>query len=163
MTDDIILRSSSEEDLSFILNAEKLAAAEGFVASWTKDEHRMAFERLNTYHKTVLLEGERVGYLIMNLDANDNVELQRLVITRRHQGLGQRTLKAVKELAFETMACHRLWLDVRIHNHYAMKTYKAMGFVEEGILRECVKLEKGYVSIKIMSILKEEYETSITR
>lgn len=137
--------------------AEKAAAKEGFVAEWTEEDHLKGIARPETYHMIVETV-QPVGYLIMNRDKHDSLELMRLVITDKHKGYGRQTIQAIKKMAFEDLECHRLWLDVRIHNDYAYKMYLDMGFVEEGILRECVKLPQGHVSIRVMSILRSEYE-----
>jgi diamine N-acetyltransferase len=64
----------------------------------------------------------------------------------------------VKKLAFKTYNAHRLWLDVKAQNQRAQAVYKAAGFLIEGTLRECLKSEKKYESLIIMSILQQEYE-----
>ncbi|MBN2794491.1 MAG: GNAT family N-acetyltransferase [Clostridia bacterium] len=158
MTNEILFRSSQKEDLSFILNAELSAHTLGFVALWTEGEHLKAMERENTFHEIIEYNDRRVGYVIMNLDQHDNLELMRLVITEKHQGFGTKAIEAIKKRAFEVLNCNRLWLDVRLHNQSAIRLYEFLGFIEEGVLRKAVKLEEDYVSVKVMSILKEEYE-----
>jgi RimJ/RimL family protein N-acetyltransferase len=82
----------------------------------------------------------------------------RLVINKPNEGHGRHVLELLKTYAFEHVKCHRLWLDVRVHNERGISVYKRHQFVEEGTLRQCIKHNNGYYSIKIMSILKEEYE-----
>ncbi len=55
----------------------------------------------------------------------------------------------------------RLWLDVRYKNQKAQRLYKSEGFVEEGILRECILYHGSYESLIVMSILKSEYVAGI--
>jgi RimJ/RimL family protein N-acetyltransferase len=65
----------------------------------------------------------------------------------------------VKKIAFEKLAAHRLWLDVRQKNERAYNLYRSEGFVEEGILRECILYNGNYESLIIMSILKDEFDS----
>lgn len=154
----VVMRSSRLEDLSYVLEEESKAAAQGYVALWSIAEHQLALERELTYHMILEVNSFRIGYLIMNQDRHDNLELMRLVISEKQKGYGVQTLELVKQFAFGSLELNRLWLDVRMHNTRAMNIYDKNGFVEEGILRNSVKLEDHYVSIKIMSILRTEYE-----
>lgn len=157
----LIIRHSNIKDLGYIKREEEVAANEGFVALWADEQHIDAFNNDNILHLIVEEKESRlpVGYLIINgvENLNDSLELMRIVVSKKHCGYGRRTIDIVKKLAFSQLLAHRLWLDVRIHNTYAHNLYTDIGFREEGILRECVKINEKYVSIVIMSILKSEY------
>jgi RimJ/RimL family protein N-acetyltransferase len=81
----------------------------------------------------------------------------RIVISKRGYGYGRDAIELLLNFAFNKLNTHRFWLDVRLHNEKAIGVYRKMGFIEEGILREAVKLNSGYVSIMIMSILRQDY------
>ena len=86
------------------------------------------------------------------------IEFRRIVITEKGSGYGTATVEMVKQLAFETYNAHRLWLDVKVQNKLAQAVYKKAGFVVEGTLRECLKVEDSYDSLIIMSMLRQEYK-----
>lgn len=46
---------------------------------------------------------------------------------------------------------------MKVQNKIAQAVYKKSGFVVEGILRECLKVDSKYDSLIIMSILQQEY------
>ncbi len=48
---------------------------------------------------------------------------------------------------------HRLELTVMSHNERAIKLYKSLGYIEEGIKHDSMKLESGYVDEIYMSKL----------
>lgn len=95
--------------------------------------------------------------LIMLSMWDSGLEFRRIVISDKGHGFGRETLKLVKKIAFEQLNAHRLWLDVRYKNQKAQRLYKSEGFVEEGILRECILYHGSYESLIVMSILKSEY------
>jgi RimJ/RimL family protein N-acetyltransferase len=74
------------------------------------------------------------------------------------KGYGRAALKSVQQLAFAQLQAHRLWLDVKDHNSRARHLYQAMGFVEEGRLRECVKSGNRFESLVVLSMLRSEYQ-----
>jgi RimJ/RimL family protein N-acetyltransferase len=88
---------------------------------------------------------------------HQSLEFRRLLITDKGHGYGRATLRIVKQLAFEQYRVHRLWLDVRAHNRRAQQLYQSEGFVIEGTLRECVKVDDRFESLIIMSLLSSEY------
>jgi diamine N-acetyltransferase len=56
---------------------------------------------------------------------------------------------------------HRFWLDVKALNVRAQALYASEGFVEEGRLRESVRLADGYESLIVMSLLDREYQARV--
>ncbi len=59
--------------------------------------------------------------------------------------------------AFEELGAHRLWLDVKVDNHRVRRLYSSMGFREEGLLRDCLKVGARFESLVVMSMLAEQY------
>lgn len=161
--DSLILRLTKESDLDFVLNAEGAPENGKYVYQWTRGQHLRAMEDKDIMH--IIIEKKEskfsVGYLILSgLDSpNHNVELKRIVIDDKGKGFGRETLRMVKRLAFEKLNVHRLWLDVKDHNHKAIDLYKSEGFIQEGIMRECVYYEGKYESMIVMSILENEYRS----
>ncbi len=79
------------------------------------------------------------------------------MIAEPGQGLGRRVLEAILHKVFDEFSAHRLWLDVFTDNDRARHLYRSIGFVEEGVLRECVRRGDLYRSLLIMSMLGSEY------
>jgi RimJ/RimL family protein N-acetyltransferase len=89
-----------------------------------------------------------------------NIEFMRLVITEKGQGYGKAAVQTVKRHAFEILAAHRLWLDVKEHNTLARRLYENEDFRYEGTLRECLKVPEGFESLVVMSLLEQEYRNA---
>ena len=105
--------------------------------------------------------GKRIlGYIILlSIDNPDgNIEFKRIVVKEKGKGYGIKAVKLVKKFAFEKQNCHRLWLEVMENNKRAYQLYKSDGFVLEGVHRESLKQGDKYVSLRVMSILAQEYK-----
>ncbi len=157
----IRLRPTTEADLDFVLGAEQAAENRAYVSVWTRERHAASLESEDLSHLVIEnAKGERVGYVILAglTDANRSVEFRRIVVTEKNRGYGKEVLREIKKLAFEELKAHRLWLDVKEHNARARRLYETEGFVAEGVMRECLKIENGYESLVLMSMLGGEYE-----
>lgn len=154
------LRVSRPNDMDFVLEAENHPDNRDFVSQWTREQHRQAQEGTDTIHLIIEADLQPAGYLIIAGLENPagSIELLRLVVTEKGNGFGRDVLKLVKRCAFQRWNAHRLWLDVRSNNARAHQLYKDEGFILEGMLRECLKIQEEYVSVSIMSILAAEYK-----
>ena len=79
--------------------------------------------------------------------------------------LGRACVRELKKLAFTQLRAHRFWLDVKALNTRAHRLYLSEGFVEEGRLRESVRVQldgaDGYDSLIVMSMLDREYQARV--
>ena len=94
-----------------------------------------------------------------------SVELKRIVLQAKGQGLGRECVRLLKQMAFRDLKAHRFWLDVKALNTRAQVLYASEGFVEEGRLRESVRVTidgaDGYDSLIVMSMLDREYQARV--
>jgi len=153
------LCKTEEADLDYILNAETDDENRQYIIPWSREKHLLAIANPDIAH-LIVKNATRIGYVILAglIDPNHAIELRRIVMTEKGKGYGKQTVEIVKHLAFETYNAHRLWLDVKQQNKLAQAVYKKAGFVVEGTLRECLKIEGRYDSLIIMSMLRREYE-----
>ena len=77
------------------------------------------------------------------------------------QGIGRACVRQLKQMAFHDLHAHRFWLDVKALNQRATALYAGEGFVEEGRLRESVKLDEGYETLIVMGMLDREYQARV--
>ncbi|WP_138504796.1 GNAT family N-acetyltransferase [Nostoc sp. PA-18-2419] len=154
----LCLCKTEEADLDYIVAAENVDENRQYIIPWSREQHLQAILNSNIAHLIVKKE-IRVGYVILAglLDSNQTIEFRRIVITEKGKGYGKATVEIVKQLVFETYNAHRLWLDVKVQNKLAQAVYKKSGFVVEGTLRECLKVDGKYDSLIIMSILQQEH------
>jgi diamine N-acetyltransferase len=163
----IQIRPTQVDDLAFVLQAEHDPANASFVEQWSHERHVAALSDSDFAHRIVerRSDAEPVGYIILAglKNPHQSLEFRRLVITDKGHGYGRAAVRLVKQLAFEQYRVHRLWLDVRAHNRRAQQLYQSEGFVIEGTLRECTKVEDHFESLVIMSLLYSEYSVASGR
>ena len=78
------------------------------------------------------------------------------------RGHGRAAIRLLAQMAFRDLGAHRFWLDVKARNLRAQALYRSEGFVEEGRLRESVRVmidgADGYDTLVVMSLLDREYQ-----
>jgi RimJ/RimL family protein N-acetyltransferase len=79
------------------------------------------------------------------------------VIQDKGAGFGRAALRVAKKVAFDDLGAHRFWLDVKKRNTRAKALYDSEGFIVEGVLRESVRVENGFESLVVMSMLQPEF------
>jgi RimJ/RimL family protein N-acetyltransferase len=155
------LRPTQESDLEFVLAAEQDENNSPYIGQWSRQQHLDTFSNHDFFHLVAenTAENRQIGYVILqDINSPDlSLQLRRIVIIEKSKGYGTEVLRQVKRLAFKQLSVHRLWLDVMSNNKRARRVYLAQGFVEEGILRECLKIGDRFESLVIMSILRQEY------
>jgi len=79
------------------------------------------------------------------------------VVTEKGKGYGTQAIYLILQIVFDELNAHRLWLDVRCDNMVAQSLYKAAGFIVEGKMRECFKVDGQFESMLMMALLRTEY------
>ncbi len=164
------IRPTMLSDLDFVVSVEHDARNLTFIAPWERIQHEGAIRFPDSRH--FIVEGgdawEQVGFVILQGCRNPNrsVELKRIVLQTPGRGLGRACVRLLKQLAFRDLHAHRFWLDVRSLNVRALRLYAGEGFVEEGRLRESVRLTgvdspEGWDSLVVMSMLDREYQARV--
>lgn len=172
----IRLRPTLQSDITYVLSLEQDADNLPFITPWERTQHEAAIRIPDMRH--FIVEGgaafEPVGFMILIgcRNPHDSIELKRMVIQGKGQGLGRAALRVAKRLAFDELGAHRFWLDVKSRNVRAKALYDSEGFVVEGMLREAVRLEPPrsagaraageaadqFDSLIVLSMLRREFE-----
>ncbi len=165
----IRLRPTMVSDLEFVATVESDPHNLPFISPWERTQHEGALRFPDFRHFIVEAgaDGHRDGYAILQgcRNPHKSVELKRLVLQTKGEGLGRRCVRLLKQMAFRDLHAHRFWLDVKQLNTRALALYASEGFVEEGRLRESVRIRSdgadGYDSLVVMSLLDREYQARV--
>ena len=167
------LRPTMLSDLDYVLTCETDAANLPFITPWERTQHEGAVRFPDFRHFIVEAGGNtsdtasRDGFVILQgcRNPHKSVELKRLVLQKKGQGLGRACVRQLKRLAFRDLHAHRFWLDVKSLNTRALALYASEGFVEEGRLRESVRIfgghADGYDTLVVMGLLDREYQARV--
>jgi diamine N-acetyltransferase len=155
------LRPTMQSDLDFVLSLEQDPGNLPFITPWERTQHEAAI-RFPDFRHFILEAGaglDAAGFLILIgcRSQNQSLELKRMVVQHKGQGLGRAALRVAKKIAFDDLGAHRLWLDVKKRNTQAQALYDGEGFVVEGELRESVRVQGGFESMIVMSMLEAEF------
>ena len=167
------LRPTMLSDLEFVAAVETDQRNRPFISPWERTQHEGALRFPDFRHFIVEVgadnadAGTRDGFVILQgcRNPHKSVELKRLVLQTKGQGAGRRCVRLLKQMAFRDLHAHRFWLDVKSLNTRALALYASEGFVEEGRLRESVRINHegadGYDSLVVMSLLDREYQARV--
>jgi diamine N-acetyltransferase len=157
------LRPTMLSDLDFVISVEQHPANRPFITPWERIQHEGAV-RFPDFRHFIVEAGTgyaAAGFVILQgcRNPHQSVELKRLVLQPSAQGagLGRSCLRLLAQMAFRDLGAHRFWLDVKGLNLRAQALYRSEGFIEEGRLRESVKVPGGYDSLIVMSMLASEH------
>lgn len=157
----IRLTNTKRSDIERIIGFEKQNA--WFVGSYSSQKHLELITDKDCLHLSVRTQTDDalVGHIILFglTNEHESIEFRRITIGEKGKGYGRETIQVLKKLCFVKLKAHRLWLDVFDDNPRAWKLYESEGFVQEGLLRENTKTDRGYRSQRLYSLLLSEYQT----
>jgi diamine N-acetyltransferase len=165
----IRLRPTLLSDLEFVISVETDSHNLPFITPWDRTQHEGAV-RFPDFRHFIVEIGEAyepAGFVIVQGCRNQHrsVELKRIVLQPKGHGYGRACVRLLKLMAFRDLHAHRYWLDVKALNTRALRLYASEGFVEEGRLRESVRVTAdgadGYDSLIVMSMLDREYQARV--
>lgn len=96
---------------------------------------------------------------LKHIDANHSGEYA-ISMTHDAQGTGaaEKATKAILDYAFHKLDLHRVYLNVRKNNVRAIRFYEKIGFTLEGVARDALYTEEGFVDLLWFAILKPEWK-----
>jgi len=155
------LRPTMQSDLEFVLSLERDPENLPYITPWERIQHEAAI-RFPDFRHFIIETGPGLdagGFLILVGCRNQHhsIELKRMVVRDKNLGVGRAALRVAKKIAFDDLQAHRFWLDVKKRNARAKALYDSEGFVFEGELRQAVKVQGGYDSLMVLSMLREEF------
>jgi diamine N-acetyltransferase len=153
------LTRATEADLGFVHDAEADPETAPYITQCSRARHAQLLEDPNEALLLAVEAGNPVGFVLLAGLTNEHrgIELRRIVVLDKGRGVGRRVLELTLEHAFGELGAHRVWLDVMPHNQRARRAYAAVGFVEEGLLRDALLVGGAYESLVVMSVLEPEW------
>ncbi|MCI1593646.1 GNAT family N-acetyltransferase [Heyndrickxia oleronia] len=129
----------------------------------TKSWIKMCINKTNGYEQKAIEteEGRHIGWIdLKNIDKlNKHAELGVAIGDKTYwgKGYGFSAMKEMLQWGFNELDLNKIWLRVEVDNEKAIKSYKRIGYVEEGILRQDRLRNGEFVDRLRMSILRHEF------
>lgn len=129
----------------------------------TENWIKLCMSKKNGYEQRAILDehGKHIGWIdLKQIDLiNEQAELGIAIGDRNYwgKGYGLAAMKAMLQYGFTELNLNKIWLRVDFDNAKAIKSYRRMGYVEEGVLRQDRKRKGEFIDRLRMSILKEEF------
>jgi RimJ/RimL family protein N-acetyltransferase len=134
-----------------------------FTREETRNWINMCINKTNGYEQKAILseQGIHIGWIdLKNIDKlNKHAELGIAIGDKNFwgKGYGLSAMREMLEWGFNELELNKIWLRVELDNEKAIKSYKIMGYVEEGILRQDRLRNGEFVDRLRMSIIKNEF------
>ncbi|HEX2033088.1 MAG TPA: GNAT family protein [Chloroflexota bacterium] len=120
--------------------------------------------RLLAFRASERQTGDLAGYIeLANIQRDHrSATISRVMVAPhlRGRGIGTQMVREVLRIGFEELKLHRVGLGVFAHNHSALACYRKAGFVEEGLLRDNLRMGDAYWSLCLMSVLEHEWRAA---
>ncbi len=128
------LRDTLVRELPVVLAIESEPDVARWTGSWAHERHRQAIGDPDEAHMVFCSQGAVVGFLLLaGLRSPDrSVELRRIALRTRGEGLGPAALDLALGYAFDALGTGRVWLDVLEDNARARRLYERVGFADDG-------------------------------
>ncbi|MBL8179741.1 MAG: GNAT family N-acetyltransferase [Bryobacterales bacterium] len=154
----VSLRKAQHADLAFLMTLEEANYQLGFTGRDLLEDHHAALADDDFGYWIIEAAGRPAGFAILAGLASQNrsILIKRIAVSTPGHGHGRLAMRQLMRLAFVDYNAHRLWLDVYPENERARAVYRALGFQEEGVMRDCIFTAGAFRSLILMSILEHE-------
>lgn len=125
----MIIRDSNKEELQLFKEFEERDDTNSFINSYSLEEHKLQFEKLDIIYKTIVADEEIIGFILLRLDDDgESVEFRRIVIDKKGKGYGKEAVKWLDNICIKELERKRIWLDVYDFNKRGIHIYESCGY-----------------------------------
>ena len=160
---DFRLKRASEDDLPFIMAAERGEGFDALVGQWEEARHRAAFQDGSHAYFIGYDGGTPIGFVMLRFwDSPEKVTLiRRVAMVAPGLGHGRVLLSAVIERIFSETQAHRVQIGLFPDNIRARRAYDAVGFVAEGISRGSAFFHGVHRDELVMALLRPDWQARV--
>ncbi|MCW2542183.1 MAG: Acetyltransferase including N-acetylase of ribosomal protein [Frankiales bacterium] len=115
----------------------------------------------DNYSFAIDVDGDLIGDIgLFNLNRVSRLAEVGIGIGDRNylgKGYGREAMALILDYGFRIQNFRKIWLETFAHNERAIRSYLAVGFVEEGRYREHSWVGGTYVDLVVMGLLRREW------
>lgn len=164
MTDAILTSYGPEHDAATVrwLASDELRATFGFRGTIDVQSHRKWVDSAQNIHIWAVVNGAGVhcGNTLLHVNPRHCSGYLQIYIgepAARGHGLGKAAMRRTLANAFTTLGLHRVWLHTFVDNPAAESLYRQLGFSHEGVERDAICVNDGFISQNRWSLLVDEW------
>ncbi|MEJ2277226.1 MAG: GNAT family protein [Candidatus Lokiarchaeota archaeon] len=109
-------------------------------------------------------DNKLIGNCGITINWKDKIGVVGILIGEKdyhNKGYGTEAMSLLVEYSFSTLNLHRIELECFEFNHRAIKSYKKVGFIEEGRKRQAIFINGKYHDRVIMGLLRKEWKSKL--
>ena len=151
-----MLRPATAQDMPFVLGLWTAPDAARFLVAPEVDEIETRTATGDLLIWTTA--GHPAGFVTVTQWLPRVWSIPALAVRDRRAGQGLAMTRAVLDEMFHVRNAHRVGLDVTVDNTGALALFSTLGFVTEGVWRECwCRPDGGWVDCVFLALLKHEW------
>lgn len=158
---EILIRDSVSDDFDFFITLRNSCVQYLHDSRIFTGLDAFAWFQINkSNYYIVEINSERAGYFrTSNLDLINKKVCIGMDLTEKYRGVGVAPIlyRVLLKHYFETVGLNKVYLEVLATNVRAKKLYEKLGFFLDGVKRQDVLTQHGYVDSLIMSITSNDY------
>ncbi|MBQ4835844.1 MULTISPECIES: GNAT family N-acetyltransferase [Pseudoalteromonas] len=129
----IELVASEVEHIDTFIEMEQESDTEHFIIPYTRSQHLAQMRQTHTLYLSIFCEGRLSGFFILVKALTGDVEFRRVVIAKKHRGIGQQAIKEMALYCKVHLGAKRIWLDVFATNSRGIHVYRKLGYHQFGV------------------------------
>ena len=129
----VLLQPTKRHELQTISTYEAEQGTAEYVLSYSEEQHLKAFSAEHSHYLTIFHDDQMCGFIIYVREEKHAIELRRIVVSKKGEGLGTLALQAFEKFCATSCGAARIWLDVFERNARARHVYRKHGFNEFGV------------------------------
>jgi RimJ/RimL family protein N-acetyltransferase len=151
-----MLRAATTEDTAFVRALWTAPDSERFIVAPEEDEIDAKTAAGDLLIWTAA--GQPAGFVSVTQWLPRVWSIPAVAVQHRRAGTGLAMMQAVLDEMFHVRNAHRVGLDVTVDNTGALSLFRRLGFVTEGVWRECWCRPDGrWVDCVFLALLKHEW------
>ncbi|MEY3306737.1 MAG: hypothetical protein RLZZ413_775 [Pseudomonadota bacterium] len=154
-----MLRPATAQDMPFVRGLWTAPDAAPFLVAPDEDEIETRTASGDLLIWTAV--GQPAGFATVTQWLPRVWSIPALAVQDRRTGQGLAMMRAVLDEMFHVRNAHRVGLDVTVDNTGALSLFRRLGFVTEGVWRECwCRPDGGWVDCVFLALLKHEWRAA---
>jgi len=128
---------------------------------WSQQYLQQIITDPDSWNQVISIEGSNIGFCGLSGISEVNKCAEYFILigdsTYWNRGIGTEAGRFVLDYGFSILGLNRIWLTVSELNIGAVRSYRKIGFVEEGVMREACCRNGRFHNKLLMGLLRKDW------